>query len=412
MTISRTQIATISEWKSNCAVAVMGDFVAEKLKNKELRTAAIPQLLKLFRETFAALSEAELITLLGDDYFATPNHAQEILGTVFRNYLQKTYPKQYADMVDEKSNQLTIDAFAPIANLLGFGVRFYMEEKSDDDLPPPIKVMPTLEINKDSKLRLDVVWHNSSNIKNVDAPKKRDYHFDRIMPNQTLAVIHDSYIDAQNASFAHSDAGKDLQLARDNQNEMKAQIQSAIFSIRGMKEEKHYEEEKEEKKVFTSRPTGTRAPTPLTFPTRSVSTTEEKKPATADGDDATSSSTTVAKPTSSTVTTPPSSPTSLKSTSISLSAPTVSWEELVSKKISKEHLSIKKYEKDARLLELRELQLREPTKNYVMYTIWKNSKAEDQVVLVDSATQIEWDLRLAQEIDEKENAEARACRRP
>ena len=382
--VERSHIATISDWKNNCAVAVMGDFVAEQLKSGHLRAAAVNELVRLVKSYYQIplMTAADLIELLGPNYFVTPNHAQEILGCVFRDYLN-----DLTDMADQ-SGQLDKDAFQPVASLLEFGVRFYMEDKTENDPDESvIAFMPDLEINPHEGLKLDVVWHSSTNIKNPMANKKKDFHFDRIMQTPEAATLHDSFIEEQIQSFSRTGVSKYPQLERDNVEGMKDQIRTAVAKIVARKEEKRTDsprsivrETKSEHKEtavtqpFIVTPTRQRAPTPITF-TSPVSPCEQKP----NGPDVTSET-------------------------------KLSWKESISRNIVEK--SIQTLEMDAASVELSQRRRNAPTQKFVMYTLWKNSESKDLYACVDTDTQVAWDAKMAEELQEIENAQSNTPRRP
>jgi hypothetical protein len=227
MTIKRNRIATISEWKNNCSVAVMGDFMADMLRQNKLSHDAVAKLLRAFQNYYgiAVLNKADLLALLSNEkYFSAPNDSQEILGCMLRSFLQENNQDASTAELLADGQQLTPDAFATIATWFGFGVKFYMLEQAEN--AAEIKEMPALAINKDLRLQLQVMWHNCVDIKASDSLRKRDFHFDRIMPTAMAAALHDSQMSAQ---ISLSATGRQLQ--RDDEVKMKQQICDAVAEI-------------------------------------------------------------------------------------------------------------------------------------------------------------------------------------
>ncbi len=348
MAISRDRIAAISEWKSNCVVAVIGDYLGEELrKKKRAEDESLANLLAIVKNYYEIpeLTAEDLITLLSDKkYYPTPNHSQEILGCALRHYLKKSGVVAAAD------NQLDIEAFGPLANQLNFGVKFYMLEQDENSADQiVIKEMPQLAINSKSPRQLSVVWRLCI---------KNDFHYDRLMPSEIDAVLHDSHMSAQ----ISSGATRDRQLPRDDEAAMKQQIRASLAEIRATRVEETKEELKEEEKsVFVPMTTRSASSPPVITPSTSLSLQHTHAATTGTLEE--------------------------------------QWQEFVNQEIKSLNLEDKIV--DLSSLDKKAKEFNAPIKDRkILYSLWSN-----RGVVVSAETQEKWDRELAERLSKEEEEE-------
>ena len=169
MAIDRNRIGNISPWKNNCAVATVGDFVAEQLVKGTLPKAGVDALLKMFQDYYQVNNPAreDLVRLF--EKYNQPLRQQEILSFVFRHYLTKScgFKEQDNEMLDD-------EAFKHLAQALHFNVQFHIDENAN--INPGL--LPQLRL-KDQYPTLEVYFH--------------DQHFDRLMPSENEARKHNQH---------------------------------------------------------------------------------------------------------------------------------------------------------------------------------------------------------------------------
>lgn len=361
MAIDRNRIGHISPWKNNCAVATVGDFVAEQLVKGTLPKAGVDALLKMFQDYYQVknVTREDLVHLF--EKYNQPLRQQEILAVVFRHYLKKScgFEEQDNEMLDNT-------AFDYLAKALQFNVRFHIDEKAADSPQANIKkVIDThlpeaekMQIHLDSQYpTLDVYFHNK--------------HFDRIMASENEAAAHNQH-ELDWLQRLQEDSTLKLPFDRDQSEQMKAFICAEVEQFQRQRDVqvRDYKDEKHSKP--SSRESSPRAVEPQykSVPPSAEQYYRESKAAVPVEKD---------------------------------------WKTLVKETIEMKSLKIQSR------ADVNESQLRSHDKvaAKVVYTVEKDDKdaARDKVIVISQAEQIRLDHELAKELQAEEDKKAPSSRR-